>query len=68
MMMVFDIQTGASKALFRACAAGQTLRGVEDYFDVSRDGRFIVACLAPETKERAITVQVGQAVPPALIK
>jgi Tol biopolymer transport system component len=69
-LMAVDMKTGENfeagvpKALFRACRASQTLRGAENFYDVGLDGkRFLIDCLAPETKERSITVAIQWALP-----
>jgi hypothetical protein len=50
-------EAGVPKALFQACSGAHTLRGTENFYDVDSTGkRFLMICIAPETKQRSITV------------
>jgi hypothetical protein len=53
-------ESEAPKPVFRTCAAAQTLRGSEKYYDVSPDGsKFLIACVAEEARQYEIAVHVG---------
>ena len=51
------LEVGIPRALFQACSGAHTLRGSENFYDVDSTGkRFLMICVAPETKQRSITV------------
>ncbi len=61
---VDGFEAAVPRALFRACSASQSLRGTEEFYDISADGkRFLMNCLTGEGKPSHLIVELHWTAP-----